>query len=287
MANIINLPTAEQFDTLNGNIAKIAQAQKIEDLWGTPGSKTLFAGDREAGFFGFVQVADFITGDALATAIGLSDGTSQNSDTPWIKYIFNGKICFTPLKALRNTVTWDAIYAAGSVYGTGSIIGTGEQWMLDNDENYGDGGIARVTQGAQVDVGGLAYKVRLFRGAANDPLDSYADSDRGAIGVEDEWNAIMLPLHERAKLQNWNYPAYAGITEYWGTDLTDMDMNTHYTLGSGSYSWCQETRDTLEGVETAYRRAFRGYHGVSGLYSNTSSLVSSNYGFRPVLELIV
>src|SRR5699024_11818970 len=59
----------------------------------------------------------------------------------------------------------------------------------------------------------------LLRGAASDPLDSYADSDRGMVGDKSQWNKLILPLHEHAKTGNWVYKQYAGDVEYWGFDL--------------------------------------------------------------------
>lgn len=139
-----------------------------------------------------------------------------------------------------------------------------------------------VTQGKVIKVGGLDFRVRLMRGASNDPLDSYEHTDRDSIGAGNEWNAIILPLHAEAKLQNWAYPAYAGTTQYWGTNLTDADLVTHSSFGSGSYTWCQETRDG----ELCYQRVYRGYHGASFLVAGPSWNVGSNYGWLPVLELL-
>ena len=165
-------------------------------------------------------------------------------------------------------------------------VSGGEQWMLDNDDNY-DASTDRVSQNAQVTIDGLEYRVRLFRGAADDPTDSYADSDKGSIGPDNEWNAIILPLHQRAKMQDWNYSAYAGTTEYWDVNLTDEDLRTHNSFGSGSYSWCQETRDTINADEPTFsRRVNRGLLGASNLTASASSSVSSNNGWRPVLELL-
>jgi hypothetical protein len=347
----------EKFDTMNEHLRKIANTRVQEDYTMAPGSKFLMKGNRTSGFFGFVPSADFISGTALATELGITAGTAQNSDEPWIKHIVDGKIRFTPLKTFRHSIPWDAIYNAGAVYGNGgdgflppmgraglnlsidatdnSINTTNQNFLGDktsgmdyadtvgaigdtlvlkgwaNGANNGtftidsitntkivlSGGALVteaggkesrfynqaniVTQNATVVIGGLTYRVMLFRGAADDPLDSYSDADRGSLGVENEWNRIMLPLHERAKLQNWNYPQYAGTTEYWETDLTDRDMNTHYTLGSGSHSWCQEVQDV-----TTWRRALRGGYGASFLRSLHSWGVLSNYGWRPVLELL-
>ena len=361
------LPNKAQFDEMNEHLRTIARRTPIQaDYSMSPGAKFLTAGNRQAGFFEFVQPTEMgkigtverdFNGANLALEVGLSAGTAINSNTPWIKYVFQGKICFRPIKPIRHSSAWNHLYNAGIVYPTldegtlppngrmgtqlsisvadnsintttlssdaaqgflrteaivanvGDIV-TLKGWS--NPANNGDftvvsitankivlsggtlvnesgnrlGRIFRkslaVTQGKIIKVGGLDYRVRLMRGGASDPLNSFGNSDRGSIGVGNEWNAIILPLHERAKLQNWNYPTHAGITEYWGTDLTDADLITHHTFGSGSYAWCQEARDG----EESYRRVLRGYRGASYLLAGYSWGVGSVYGWLPVLELL-
>ncbi len=117
------------------------------------------------------------------------------------------------------------------------------------------------------------YQVRLFKGFDEDPMNSFADADRGAVGAGSEWNKIVLPLHEKAKLQNWSYPEYAGTTEYWETDLSDNDMILHNQFGLGSYRWTQEVRDD----DQTFRRGYRGGGGASSAYANTSW--STVFGF--------
>lgn len=356
MSNVLNLPNAEQFDAMNEFLEKIANSRVQEDFSTSPGSKFILKGDKDAGFYGFVQAAEFITGADLSTALGITSGTLQNSDTQWIKYSWKGKVCFAPLKTIRYNIPWDAIYNAGAVHGDNSIgalppegrlgseleivnattITTTGHFLGDktsgtdyydtvgaagdtitlagwtNGANNGnftidtisdgtitvvEGGLVAengsrlqklyptanaVTQNATVEIGGLTYRARLMRGAANDPLDSYANSDRDGIGDENEWNGIILPLHERAKLQNWKYPAFVGTTEYFGIDLSDEDLRTHHDFGNGSYSWCQEVRDD----DQTFRRVSRGYNGASYLGADGSWYVYSHYGFRPVLELL-
>ena len=346
----------EKMDRMTEALEKQVAINEVVDRSGSPGNDKLLAGNKNAGFLGFVPASEFITGAALATALGISSGTSINSDTPWIKYIWKGKVCFTPLKPIRHSATWDQIYNAGAVYASGDEgtlppmgrIGTGlsidatdnsintttQSFLGDKSEgmDYADtvgtvgdtlvlkgwsnadnnksvviesitntkivvsgatlkteagNRLSRlykstnaVTQNKTVTIGDLTYAARLFRGASNDPTNSYADADRDAIGPNNEWNAIILPLHEHAKLQNWNYSAYAGVTEDWGVYLTDKDLVTHYNHGSGSYTWCQDVRDT-----TSWRRVARGNVGASLLASNFSWIVTSRNGFRPVLEL--
>ena len=253
---------------------------KPDDMTDAPGNKYLFGGTMDAGYFGTVSASEFITGDDLAIGIGLSAGVSQFSDTQWLKFAYRGKIQFVSMKPIRYSTSWDQIYQAGAVYGTGNDISVGEQWMLDNDLNY-DPSTDRIPQGAQVTIGGLTYKVRLFKGAATDPTDSYLDADRGAIGADNEWNTLMLPIHERAP-SSFNYNQFVDTsTKDWGVGFTDADLITHHTFGNGSFSWTQETRD-----DEASLRVDRGYLGVSRLSSGTSSSVSAARGSHFVLVLV-
>ncbi len=59
-----------------------------------PGPQTLIAGDMTAGFFGEVPVSELITGDDLATTIGLTTGISQHSNEPWLKFALDGNIIY-------------------------------------------------------------------------------------------------------------------------------------------------------------------------------------------------
>jgi hypothetical protein len=350
MANILNQPSEETFERVALAIETIAKNQSIADYTNSPGSKYLWAGDKQAGFFGIVPSGDFIDGLTLATELGITSGTAMESDSAWIKYIYKGRIRFTPLRPFRHSITWDAIYNAGAVYGDGTIgtlppagrmgagltidssdnsINTTTQFFLsgtdssDTVANVGDtislanwsnsanngtatvdsitntkivvsgktlvsetGGINSkiyktsnaISQNAVVTIGANNYKVMLIGGFENDPFLS-GDSDRDAIGSE--WNEIILPLHERAKLQNWNYTAYAGTTQYWGLNLSDFDLRTHNQFGVGSYTWTKEVRDL-----TTWRRGYRGYVGASYAYWGFSFYVHSFLGWRPVLELL-
>ena len=46
----------------------------------------------EEGFFGEVPASEFITGDALASECGISQGLSQNSTAGWLKFAYKGEI---------------------------------------------------------------------------------------------------------------------------------------------------------------------------------------------------
>lgn len=292
----VKLPSADQFDEIIEQM-KVANKDKgQDDFSGSPGSKTIIKGDKDAGFYGFVQPSEFgkidddddFNGSNLAKAVGISQGSSQFKNTPWLKFSWRGKVLFTPLKAIRRSISWDKIYEAGAVYGTGSDTSDGEEWMLDHDEAY-DKDDDRVKQDSKVEVDGLEYKVRLFKGAGDDPTDSYEDNDRGASGSDNEWNHLILPLHEKAPSSFRNNKYADTPTDDWDVNLTDEILMTHHDYGSGSRSWCQETRDTINSDDDEKdgnkRRVNRGYYGASYLFASGSYSTYSYRGWRPVLEL--
>lgn len=137
-----------------------------------------------------------------------------------------------------------------------------------------------VNQNATVTIGGNVYDVLLMRGGDHDPLDSYNDADRDLVGSNSDWNNLVLPLHEQAKVGDWAYKSYAGEVEDWGIGLTDKTLITHHTLGEGSYRWMQETGDTHPS-----RRVSRGYNGASIGNVDGSWATYTNRGWAPALRL--
>ncbi|MCF8012713.1 MAG: hypothetical protein K9L56_15710, partial [Clostridiales bacterium] len=129
---------------------------------------TLSFGTMDAGFFGIIPASDFITGDQLASNLGITQGTSQFPNTNWLKFAFNGKILITPQKTIRNSISWDHIYLAGAVYGDGLTAGEAGAEHHNLTSSSGTS-LTATAQNASVTINGKTYKVRLFRGAADDP----------------------------------------------------------------------------------------------------------------------
>lgn len=117
MDNFLNIASDDTLARIATAFEKQVSINEIVDKSGSPGGDKLLVGTKLAGFLGFVKASDFITGSALATAIGMTAGTLQNDTTPWIKFILNGKINFAPLRTIRHTITHDDIYKCGCVYG--------------------------------------------------------------------------------------------------------------------------------------------------------------------------
>lgn len=261
--------TTEDVYTVDSANRVSATPRAYDDSTGSPGPKNLIAGTMQAGFFGEVSASELISGDALASLVGISQGTSQNSTAGWLKFAWQGKILFVAKKAFRNSISWDHINSANAVYGDKTV-----------------------------EIGGLTYKVRLLRGAnigfnPKVPIKDQPDGGNGYSGAVchgSEWNRLMLPIHQEAINKNWAYPDNVeSDIPVWAHNLgtgtqgryTDEDLLTHNNYGSGSYSWCQEV------AESAAFRVFRGVYGVSYSYFGASSDSGSIYGWRPCLEFSV
>ncbi len=232
------------------------------DLSGSPGSKFLIAGTMEEGFFGEVPASELITGDALASECGISQGTSQHSTAGWLKFAYKGEILFVAKKPIRHSISWDAINTAKCV--------------------YGDSGDKTVT------IDGLTYKVTLMRALepSNDPK-TVASGNSGAVNHHSEWNRLMCQIHEEAINGSWGYPnnieSDIGILEHsLGSGSQGMYSDADLVVASvdGRYSWCQETSTITSS------RLARGHDGVSYSYYHTSSHTYSSLGWRPVLRLV-
>ena len=338
----------------------------IQDTTGSPGPRYMKAGNRDWGFWGFTTPGMFpnieplgvnaiFSNDALCEHLGLhTTGTNEYGNPVWMKFAWNGKILFVPLKPLRRSISWNQIYNAGCVYGTGdqgivppngragseisitanntvtnvnggaatpvgwqqadSVIGVATDnvtmagWA--NAANNGTFEITaiddstitldttdlvnesanlnariwnvadEVTQNTQVVIGDQTYKVRLLRGAAADP-SNYA-SNRGARGADNEWVHLIMSMHAGASIGfTYSYHDSAHVQD-WNIGLTDADLITHHDYGLGSYSWTQEVR----GDAQSYRRLIWGFNGASNVIVNGSWGATTNFGFRPVLELV-
>lgn len=134
MTDLLNLFTnKEQFDKLLilNNASNVATP--LDDLAESPGSKKLIAGDKNVGFYGFVKPTEFgqimvdgspfnFNGNNLANAVGLSStSTPLFNESMWMKFSYEGRVQFIPMRPIRNSVAWDDIYRAGAVYGTNTI----------------------------------------------------------------------------------------------------------------------------------------------------------------------
>lgn len=223
-----------------------------DDKIGGPGNRILLKGTMDAGWFGEVPTSEFITGDELARLIGLTAGTSQYSDEPWLKFAYEGGVLYIAKKPFRNSISWNSINAVNAVYG-------------DRVET----------------IRGKKYAIMLPRRTGKDiqpdprkTINGYG----GAVNHNSMWNKLMLPIHQKAP-SKWVFPNNVkSPSENWNVGYSDADLITSYKNGNGSNCWCQEI------VSNGY--LIRGGNGVSDSYRYSAYQLSTNMGWRPVLELI-
>ena len=245
---------AQDYKDIKINNVDTVKVMSNREVWWqkntVPGPTKLIGGNLQAGFYGEVPTSEFITGDELARMIGLTAGTSQFSNEPWLKFSYLGKTEFIAKKPFRNSISWNDINAVNAVFGNRTI-----------------------------EIYGKKYKVRLIKGKT-EGRQSDSSSYKGDITKGSEWNKLMLPIHKNAP-SNWEYKDNVNSpTENWNVGYTDGALFTHYSAGNGPYSWCQEY-----GVNTG-SRLIRGGGSVSYSGYFTPSFNNSSYGWRPVLELV-
>lgn len=226
-----------------------------DDVIGGPGNKDLLKGTMDAGWFGEVKASEFITGDGLAKLIGLTAGTGQCSNEPWLKFAYENDVYFMAKEPFRHSISWDNINAVKAVYGD-------------------------LTK----EIKGKKYAIMLPRGTGKDvqPDPKKITSEyKGAVNHSSMWNQLMLPIHQKAP-SNWDYEDNVkSTTENWNVGYTDVDLITHYNNGNGSHNWCQETV-----ANNSSYRLYRGGYGVSFSNFNKTDAATSDFGWRPVLKLI-
>jgi len=218
---------------------------------------------RQHGFFGEVTPSEFITGDALASAIGLTAGTSQNSTTPWLKFYIDGKIVYVPKKTLRHSCAWYDIYKVGAVYG-------------DDTTGLSPAGVP-VVQDASVIIGSDTFKVMLIKGAnSNTVTDEYGYDVAASHGSE--WNRLFYNIC----IADYSGGQKASQEGGQWAEYTDDDLGAHYRTNNGRYSWCIEQH-----AYGATYRVLRGSFGVSHLSRYTVTTAGTYTGWRPRLELVL
>ena len=231
------------------------------------GPQELIAGDMTNGFFGEILSSEFITGDQLATSLNLTQGISQYSDTPWLKFVLDDEIIYIPKKPIRHSVSWQAIYQAGAVYGT-------------NDNGLYPSGGDRL-QDAMVSIGNDNFKVTLLKGGNSDPVASNTFGYDIDWTHQSEWNRLMYPVHSGIHTDNSN-PSTPSVPYAQWASYSDEDLLVHNSYGDGSYSWCQEQHPG-----GSIYRVIRGYNGVTySSRTSTPTAASPVFGFRPALRLV-
>lgn len=197
-------------------------------------------------FWGEVPTSGFINGSELASAIGLTVGTAQHTNEPWLHFELDGKTLYVAKKPYRHSVSWDHLDARRAALGTTTVV-----------------------------INGLTYKVRLLKGA--DASLTRITSGWNPAGTENsEWNRLIYSVHNGVHTHSSNTTPPGAWPLY-----SDIDLVVYNTGGSGSYSWCQEAN-----FNNRSQRVVRGGVGVSYFSFYAPYTTTSGIGWRPVLELV-
>lgn len=125
-----------------------------------PGPLTLKKGYKEKGYFGEAQSSEFgqftdgsqigkgLNATTLAAQLNITQGSVMNNTITWQKFYWQSDIWYIASKAIRHSISWDAINAAGAVFGTTALkmsrgtfypcLITGGRYSASN--NIGPGG---------------------------------------------------------------------------------------------------------------------------------------------------
>lgn len=112
--NVLDISFTLQYNNQGSLPTPIVSAP---DFSSVHGSNTIVEGDSNYGFYGEVASTDLISGNDLASAIGLSAGTSQNSDAGWLKVVDGNKMLLIAKKTFRHSISWNNINAVDAVFG--------------------------------------------------------------------------------------------------------------------------------------------------------------------------
>lgn len=206
-----------------------------------------------AKYIGEILASNFITGQELASQVGMTNGVLINSDTPWIHMTMDGKDLFFPIKPIRHTVTYNTLSAANVISGSRSIT-----------------------------INGELYKVRLFKTLKDDtknttPINGFdVTTTHGS-----EWNRLMYHISGKPFKSPSNTFGSEGITEGDLARYTETALVTHSSFGLGSWIICQE-----QPLGNNIYRWMRGGEGASGVGYTRLDEVWNAMGWRPILERI-
>jgi hypothetical protein len=196
---------------------------------------TLLGGTELYGYYGEVPHEQLISATALCAKVGLTAGTLINEQTNWLKFNLAGRIVFMAKQPIRSGLTRDQLK-----------------------------GLMLVVGNAVIQIQGIAYKVRLIKGAIEDPIQALnyllgGNVNDPSVAKGSEWNSLFNPI-----------TTSLGQASRWANF-------SNAELGLTVPSVCQEL--TAGGAAV-----LRG--GTGPLYFTSAAVNSATLNWRPLLELV-
>lgn len=203
-----------------------------------------------ATFLGEVTPGAFISGTALAAAMGLTQGAAINDTVGWLKIQLDGRTLMVAKNSFRSTIQMNHLIAAGVVDGTKTIV-----------------------------IAGKTYRVRLFHGgAAHYSMIPTVSGFDLAQGYWSEWNRIMYHLSNGTFANASNKMTSEGITVGDIAQFTEAQLALGVAY-QGSACWTQTPSNVTQYI-------CRGGLGVSQMTTVAPNLQGTGNGWRPILELV-
>lgn len=209
--------------------------------------------DGGIGWFGEVSASDLISGDELASRIGLSAGISQFSDAGWLHVSIDGTEQFVAKKPFRYRVSKHSIGSA-------------------------------ISGNNQVEINGQLYRLRTLNGRRPGTWSVNHSLPWGGFDIDllkdSEWNRVLYRLtddsFENPSSSKENQKPFRNLALY-----TEEDLHLHDKYGPGTSVICHD-RISYHGMSA---EILRGRHGVSYFQRiQQTDEVRDAYGWRPVLQ---
>lgn len=205
---------------------------------------------------GWVSSTELISGEALATLVGLTAGTSIDSDAGWMHFIDNGKEFYIARRPFRYGVTVASMKAANQLVGK------------------------------DIQIGDKYYRCRLMSCLAADPIQNINTDATGG-----EWNSYMYPIFSgspRPSAPVWSYYTAQDLGIPQSNNLTGLKgaltvcKEQHWSISTVLAARCWEYNGTVTNPIIARKTVINDANPNEG--NGTGSL--DIYGWRPVLEVI-
>lgn len=179
-----------------------------------PGPQTLLRGDWECGYFGRMPMGSLVASSELMDFAGFTTAVeyAPSDSNEWLKFVYKGKIIFTPKYPVCGTLTWSSVYQAGLVYGD---IPEAE-WTAFAKTQYGI-----IAQKKKIKAGEHVFTVRNPTSRGN-PLNTgttvadYMGGEWDQLFVLAGRTRIYPDAQGRRQLDDIDYPNYCSMC----TDLT-------------------------------------------------------------------
>lgn len=198
-------------------------------------------------FKGVVPSANFITGTALAAAVGFTDGSAQNDDCGWLHFIEdNGLELYIAKKTIRYNLSWEQLHSKGLSLGT-----------------------------TEITIDGVVYIVRLLTGGV---------PPNNTLAVGGEWNRYMYNVYTMADRSTFP-PDALYWADYTGPMLGVATVDRSTEVGTASI--CADdfgnvahiTRGSSISKQTTDPQ-------ITGIWYVDPNSPAPTAGWRPVLELV-